>query len=238
MEMRDSKVNLLVILPCFNEASVIGEVVRSIKKTFNKSKFSYDILVVDDCSSDTSSEAAKKSGAITVRHLINQGAGSSTLTGLAYAKAHGYDVVVTMDSDGQHKPEDALACVKALLSTNSDLVIGSRMINASGMSTVKQIGNWGLTTITYLLFGVKSTDSQSGLRAYSQRAINELSWDSSRYEFCSEMLWRAKKLNLRLTEHPISAVYTDYSKGKGQNNWNGVNILLRLISHKFTEALK
>ena len=97
------------------------------------------------------------------------------------------------------------------------------------MSRVKVLGNWGLSFITRVLFGITTTDSQSGLRIFSKRALTELRWTTSGYEFCSEMLWRANQLGLTLDEFPIKAIYTDYSKAKGQSVLNSVNILVDLI---------
>jgi len=103
------------------------------------------------------------------------------------------------------------------------------------MSKVKILGNKGLSLATYALFGVNSTDSQSGLRVYSRKALEQLKWKTSGYEFCSEMLWRAKQLNLRINEYPIRAIYTEYSKAKGQNNWNAVNIIKSLVKRRIME---
>jgi hypothetical protein len=140
-----------------------------------------------------------------------------------------------MDADGQHNPKDTVNGVKILLERNCDLLIGSRLIDAEGMSKTKIIGNKGLSTITYLLFGINVTDSQSGLRVFSKKALNQLKWKTSGYEFCSEMLWRAKQQKLDIQEFPIQAIYTDYSKGKGQNNWNAFNIIKSLTKRRIVE---
>ena len=103
---------------------------------------------------------------------------------------------------------------------------------------MKILGNRGLTLITYLLFGINVTDSQSGLRIFSQKAIDVLEWKSTGYDFCSEMLWRAKKANLNIAEHPIQAIYTDYSKSKGQSNWNAVNIVKSLVRRRIVEMFE
>ena len=106
------------------------------------------------------------------------------------------------------------------------------------MSKTKILGNKGLSTITQMLFGINVTDSQSGLRIYSKNALNNLGWKSSGYEFCSEMIWRAKQANMKVAEYPIEAVYTDYSRSKGQNNWNAINIIKQLVKQRLTEILE
>jgi len=143
-----------------------------------------------------------------------------------------------MDADGQHASEDAAEGVKQLLSRKVDLLIGSRLINKEGMSKIKILGNKGLSLITHLLFGINSTDSQSGLRIFSNNAIKSLRWKTSGYEFCSEMLWRAKQAKLNIDEYPIQAIYTDYSKLKGQNNWNSINIIKSLVRQRIAELFE
>jgi hypothetical protein len=103
------------------------------------------------------------------------------------------------------------------------------------MSKVKRIGNKCLSIITFILFGVKVTDSQSGLRIFSKAALDSLKWRTHGYEFASEVLWRAKQGKLRINEFPIKAIYTEYSTSKGQNNWNAFNIIKSLIKRRIVE---
>jgi hypothetical protein len=137
-----------------------------------------------------------------------------------------------MDADGQHDPDDVLRGILTLQKSNVDLLIGSRLINSAGMSRVKVLGNKGLSLVMRILFGVAETDSQSGLRILSHRAIDELDWKSTGCEFFSEMIWRTKQVNMITSEYPIKAIYTDYSRAKGQNNWNAVNIIKRLFKQR------
>lgn len=229
-----------VVVPAYNEATVIGEVVKSAREVFLKSKKAYDIdiVVVNDGSKDETANEAKKGGAIVINHILNSGAGSATLTGLAYARQHNYDIAATMDADGQHAPDDVLEGIKSINQGNADLLIGSRLIDSRGMSKIKVLGNKGLSLFTYLLFGINVTDSQSGLRIFSKRAIDGLQWKSTGYEFCSEMIWRAKQARMSVSEYPIKAIYTDYSKAKGQNNWNAINIVKRLCKQRIAEIFE
>lgn len=232
------KKRFCVIIPAYNEASVISDVIRKSLKVFSKSPYEIDIVLINDGSKDKTSYEAQKAGAIVVDHILNSGAGGATATGLSYANQKGYVAAATMDADGQHDPNDVIKGFDQLLKTDSDLLIGSRLIDSQGMSRVKIIGNWGLSFITRILFGIHSTDSQSGLRVFGRRALDELRWTTSGYEFCSEMLWRANQLGLKISEFPIKAIYTEYSKGKGQNNWNGINIVKSLIKRRITEILE
>lgn len=238
MAAKKTTLRVCIVVPAFNESSVIGEVIKDTLNTFKKANHNADIVVVNDSSKDSTAEVAKKAGAIVVSHILNSGAGGATATGLSYAQQNNYDIAVTMDADGQHTPEDVLKGVNILADTDTDLLIGSRLINSEGMSRVKVLGNQGLSFITYLLFGVNSTDSQSGLRVFSRKALESLRWKTSGYEFCSEMLWRAKQLNLNISEYPIKAIYTDYSKAKGQNNWNAINIVKSLVKRRVAEIFE
>jgi len=228
-----------VIVPAYNEGVVISKVIKNAKKSFDKNKdFLLDIIVVNDGSHDDTSVRAELAGAVVINHILNSGAGAATLTGLTFASCNNYDIVATMDADGQHAPEDVLEGVVLLQKTGVDLLIGSRLINSEGMSRVKILGNKGLSLITRILFGVAVTDSQSGLRIFSRKAINSLQWQSAGFEFCSEMIWRAKQAKLTIKEYSIRAIYTDYSKAKGQNNWNAIVIVKRLLKQRIVDLFE
>lgn len=226
-----------IILPAYNESSVISNVIKDLFKTFRKHGYDFEIVTVDDGSKDTTSKIAQDAGAYVIKHILNTGSGGATATGLSYAQQNGFDIAVTVDADGQHHSSDVLNGVQRMEKSDIDLLIGSRLIDSHGMSRVKRLGNRGLSIVTYLLFGVNVTDSQSGLRVFSRRALNELRWKTSGYEFCSEMLWRAKQQKLTISEYPIKAIYTDYSKNKGQNNWNAFNIIKSLLRRRLMELI-
>lgn len=232
------EVNVCLIIPAYNEALVIGEVIHSLRLCLDKTDFKYEIVVIDDGSKDDTAREATKAGATVVQHILNRGAGGATSTGLRYAEKYRFDVAVTLDGDGQHSSDDVVYCLEEAIRKKSDLLIGSRLINPAGMSHIKIIGNKGLSTITRLLSGVRITDSQSGLRVFSKKALEVLEWKSTSYDFCSEMILRAKQMKLSIHEAPIKAIYTDYSIAKGQNNWNGINIIKSLIRHRIIEIFE
>ena len=232
-----SKKKVCIIIPAYNESTTITEVIKGIRSTLKK-RGSFEILVVNDGSKDNTSALALKSGATVVNHILNTGAGGATATGLGYARQKNFDIAVTMDADGQHSAEDVHKGIQLIETTDYDLLIGSRLIDTDGMSRVKVLGNKGLSLITKVLFGINATDSQSGLRIFSRSAIEQLTWRTHGYEFCSEMLWRAKQLHLNIHEYPIQAIYTEYSKSKGQNNWNAINIVKSLLKRRLAEMFK
>jgi glycosyltransferase involved in cell wall biosynthesis len=221
---------LLVIIPAFNEASVIGSVIASVKTNLPTA----DILIVDDGSSDATSEQAKKHDVTVVRHIVNRGLGGAIGTGLAFAKRHAYDIAITLDADGQHDPKDAQTMIALLQKDKFDLVIGSRLVKGMlEMPSDRRLLNWLANAITFLLFGVKTTDSQSGFRAFNRKAIQTISLKTERMEVSSEIFAEINRLHLRFAEVPISVIYTDYSRAKGQQNSNkwsvGYKLMLRLF---------
>lgn len=226
-----------LVIPAYNEATTIVDVINGLRRSFKNTKYDVSIVVVDDGSRDDTAKLAKSTGAHVISHVLNSGSGGATATGLSYAQRLGVDVAATVDADGQHDPDDVVQGIKLINSSDHDLLIGSRLIDSSGMSLHKRIGNKGLSVITYLLFGVNVTDSQSGLRIFSAKALNELKWRTSGYEFCSEMLWRAKQQGLQIGEFPAKAIYTEYSKSKGQNNWNAINIIKSLLRRRIVEII-
>jgi len=215
-------------MPAYNEAKVIGQVIRDIPKNILGAS-SQEVIVVDDNSSDNTGDVAAKAGATVLHHRLNLGAGGATITGLEYAYRHNFDVAVTLDSDGQHDPEEIKDLV-AKIKGGYDLVIGSRLLirQITDMPVYKLFGNNLLNFITFLFYRVWVTDSQSGFRAYSKRALKHCNITDMGYEFCSAIIGRIRSKNLRICEVPIKTIYTEYSKAKGQHYLNGFNIIIKL----------
>lgn len=226
---------ICLIIPAYNEGTVIADVIAALSRVMTSKQFDFEIVVVDDSSKDDTALQAKQAGARVIQHILNTGSGGATATGLSYAQQNGFTIAATLDADGQHDPLDVLEGIELILKGDADLLIGSRLMDTNGMSKVKILGNRGLSFITFLLFGISITDSQSGLRIFSAHALSRLKWKTSGYEFCSEMLWRAKQQSLIIDEYPIRAIYTDYSKAKGQNNWNAYNIVKSLVRRRVEE---
>lgn len=214
---------ILVVLPAFNEAKVISKVILNLKKE----GFS-DVLVVDDCSSDSTFKVASKAGAKVLRHVINRGAGGATATGIAYAKERGYDKVVLMDSDGQHSPRDVRKLLK--FSDDFDVVIGSRMVgDISLMPLQRRIANFVGSILTWFFFGLFVWDSQSGFKVLNRRAIESVRISFDTFEFCSEMIGEIFEKKLSYKEVPIKVIYSVHSKSKGQSIGNGFRMIFRFI---------
>ncbi|TSC92879.1 MAG: family 2 glycosyl transferase [Candidatus Berkelbacteria bacterium Licking1014_7] len=219
---------LAIVLPAYNEEEMIFEVVKSIPKKLPGIS-QIKTIVVDDGSQDRTAQLARQAGAKVLRHIINLGVGSAYKTGLQYAKNQRYDIVATMDADGQHSPNDLKKIIKPIVGNKADVVIGTRMKNPQAMPVIKILGNWIMNCITYLFSGIWTTDSQSGFRAYNKKALSLIRPKTSGYEICTEMFSEIKKYDLRFSEIPIKVIYTKHSRSKGQSIANAVNIITNLL---------
>ena len=215
----------LIVVPAYNEAKVIAKTIEKLKNHVKD-----DILVVDDGSIDKTFENAEKTKVKVVRHPINLGLGAAIQTGFAYAKKKGYSQLITFDGDGQHNPEDIKKLKKTL--DIFDVAVGVRTINRETMPVTKKIGNILLNILTAIFFGVYSSDSQSGLRGFNKIALEKMNITTNRYEVSSEILYEAKKANLKIGETPIDVIYTSHSIENGTNVGDGLKILWRMILHK------
>lgn len=218
----------IIIIPAFNESAVIFRVIKSLPQKIS-GVTTLDIVVVDDGSTDGTDEEALRAGATVLRHIVNRGAGAATRTGLEYAKKNKYNLLISYDADGQHSPEDILSLSRIVMNNDADLVIGSRFKRIQSVPVDRFILNWMANVLTFFLFGVFSTDSQSGLKAFSKKAIEMIDFKSDRMEFSSEILLEAKRNSLRIKEIPVKAIYTKYSKMKGQKNSNALPVFVRIL---------
>lgn len=221
----------LILIPAFNEAAKISSVIKSIQQTQN---LNVDICVVDDGSTDQTYEIAEKSGVKVLRHILNRGLGAAIATGFEYAKNRNYGIVVTFDADGQHLASDIKRLINSLVDNKADVVIGSRLKNTMKMPILRNLINKLSNMATYLLFGVWTTDSQSGLRVFNRKALNLIKLRSERMEVSSEIFKEISRNKLKLVEEPIKPIYTKYSLNKGQKLSNASNVFWKLIINKFS----
>lgn len=221
--------SILVILPAYNEGKVIGTVLQSVKN-----EGYHNICVIDDGSTDQTSQIAQNAGVFVLRHLINRGAGAAIQTGLSYAKKEGYPYAVLMDSDGQHFPSDIAHLSEKIVRSQADIVIGNRFMRSkTSIPTHRIIYNNIADLYTNIFCKKNYSDTQSGFRLLNRRAIELLQLKNRDFAFCSEMIFYAEKNKLRIEECPIQVKYTTYSLNKGQNLREGIrtarSILWRVI---------
>jgi glycosyltransferase involved in cell wall biosynthesis len=164
------------------------------------------VVVVDDGSTDYTSLIAEKMGAVVLRHERNEGKGSALRTGMGYAKQHGFDVVVTIDADGQHNPMEIPSVVEPVIKDAADVVIGVRS-KEGAMPRDRVMGNRVLDEATSRKAGVKLEDTQSGFRAYSSRALASLDFREKGMAVESQTLIDAAHAGLKIVSVPVSTTY-------------------------------
>lgn len=224
--MNDLNKKVYIVIPAYNEERVIQNVIQEIKTA------GYDnIIVVDDGSDDNTHQKAQEAGSMALRHKINRGKGAATKTGMEAAKLLRADIFVTMDGDGQHDPNDIKSLISPIIDNRCDVVLGTRLKNTAGMPWYKIIQNKFGNLITWYLFGLYVTDSQSGFRAYSRHAADLINTKGDRYEYDSEVLREIYIYKLKFQEVPIKVRYTEYSMGKihKQGFINGVKTLYKMF---------
>ncbi|KKQ78888.1 MAG: Glycosyl transferase family 2, partial [Candidatus Daviesbacteria bacterium GW2011_GWA1_38_7] len=221
-------VKIVIAVPAFNESQVIFKVLKSLPRRL-KGVSNVDVVVIDDGSLDQTLKEAQRADVNIVRHLLNRGLGAAIKTGFSWAKKQNADIVVTFDADGQHDPRDISKLIQPIILKKADVVIGSRFLNKQVIPSDRFLLNWFANFATFILYGVLSTDSQSGLRAFSKKTIDLIDFKADRMDFSSEILLEAKRHNLKVIEVPIKAIYTDYSRIKGQKNINAIPVFARFL---------
>ena len=213
---------ITVILPAFNEEVSIGSIVLLVKQHADR------VIVVDDGSSDRTAEIAEKVGAEVIVHSPNRGKGMALKTG--FTAAEGSDVIVTMDSDGQHNPSDIPKLVAPIMEGIADMVNGSRYLNGNDKNTpaYRRVGQTVLDKATNMNSGIQVTDSQSGFRAFAGYTKDIFHFNSNGMAIESEMLSDAGKAGLRIKEVEIGVRY-DVGHSTENPIRHGLMVLLKIL---------
>jgi len=195
--------NVTVILPAFNEEVSIGSIVLLTRH------YADHVIVVDDGSSDRTAAIARKAGAHVIVHEVNKGKGGALKTGFTAAAGLGADVIVTMDSDGQHNPSEIPLLVAPIVDGCAEMVNGSRYLSHTDKNTpvYRRVGQSILDTATNMNSGLKITDSQSGFRAFAGSTIDVFRFNAKGMAIESEMLADAGRSGLRIKEVEIGVRY-------------------------------
>ena len=190
-----------ILIPAFNEEPNIGEVVKKAKI------FGYEVIVIDDGSSDNTGEVSKAQGALIIKHERNLGKGRSLQDGFKYALMHGFEVVITMDGDGQHRPESIPNFIEKAKSSDAGLIIGNRMKNTKEMPLIRVLTNRFMSWLISKKVHQKVPDTQCGYRLIRRKIIEEVSLNSSNFEIESEVIIKAARLGVKIESIPIMSVY-------------------------------
>jgi glycosyltransferase involved in cell wall biosynthesis len=217
-----------IIIPVHNEELTVGNVIERVKTIMQQTGLKYEVIVVDDYSADKSFMVAKKYGVRVYRLKMHLGKGYGLRAG--FAKAEG-DVIVTIDSDGSHRPEELPRVLTPILQNQADLVIGSRYLKQKDVAA-RKLNAFGVQIFNFLiqmLTGVAVTDSQSGYRAMKRAVLKNQQLKSGGYEIESEILVKTAKEDFRVMEVPISFEQRTYGRSGVDPVNDGFKILLSIL---------
>jgi polyprenyl-phospho-N-acetylgalactosaminyl synthase len=214
-----------LVIPLYNEAAVIGDVVTGAREQFP------NIVCVDDGSADASATAAERAGAVVVRHPFNLGQGAALQTGMRYVlEQTDAEYIVTFDADGQHQVADAQAMVELARRDDLAIVFGSRFLDErTRPGWAKRLVLRTAVWVTNQSTGLRLTDAHNGLRVIRRDAASKLDLTQNRMAHATEIVLNLGRTRLPWAEYPVHVLYTDYSRGKGQSLLNSVNILVDLV---------
>ncbi len=216
-----------IVVPAFNEASVIFGVLKNLRAQHQH------IVVVDDASSDETVTEAERSGVIVLRHLINRGQGAALKTGIDFVLARGAETIVTFDADGQHDVNDIPKLLAPVVDGSFDVVLGSRFLGSgSSVPPLRRLALRFGVLFTRFFSRVNVTDTHNGLRALSRRAAETIRIVQDRMAHASEILDEIAVHRLRYTEVPVNVTYSNYSREKGQKTTEMFKIAMKFLLHK------
>lgn len=212
-------------IPAFNEEKTIGKVVLLTQKYVDK------VIVCDDGSTDFTADIAEKLGALVIRHQKNLGYGAAIQSLFQEAEKLNADVLLTLDGDGQHSPEQIPRMLKPLQSGEADIVIGSRFLNAE-KNEIPTYRRFGVKLITKMSNGNnnnKISDAQSGLRAYTRNAIQRLELLENGMGISAEILRKAHDKNLKIVEVPATIRYNGLDTSTHSPWRHGLNVITTIL---------
>lgn len=202
----EEQVGRLIGIPAYNEAVSIGSMLLQAQH------YADEVVVIDDGSTDSTVDVAEQTGATVLEHESNRGKGRAIQTFFNYAQSSDHDLFVILDGDGQHLPENIPTVAEAVEAGDADIVVGSRYLEDSGGEETpfhRRVGQQVLDYLTLGSSGTKLTDTQSGFRAFSPTAIDELSLRTDGMGVESEMVASAQDSDLTIEEVPIDVRYED-----------------------------
>nr|MDO8046132.1 glycosyltransferase family 2 protein [Candidatus Baldrarchaeota archaeon] len=225
-----------VVIPAYNEEKTIGEVLSKTISVMESLGRPYEIIVVDDGSTDRTLEVASTYKVTVLSNGRNKGKGYALRKGFQHARG---DVIVTIDSDGAHDPKDIPEMLK-LIFNGADVVSGSRFLGASKdfTSSLNRLGNFLINSIIMVLTGKRITDSQTGFRAIKKEILEKLCLESIGYEIETELTVKTLKNGFIFQEKPIACKKRRYYNSKLRVLYDGIKILKTILKSNFNSKIK
>ncbi|MDD3284506.1 MAG: glycosyltransferase family 2 protein [Patescibacteria group bacterium] len=222
--MNKDNPKIFIVIPAWNEEKNIAPVLDKLIQKYN------NVVVIDDSSSDNTSEIIKKYPVVLLKHIINRDQGASLQTGNDYALKNGADIIVHFDADGQFLVEEISDLINPIINDDYDIVFGSRFLEKkSKIPLLKEKILFPMARITNkLIMGINTTDPQSGFRAMTADAARKIIIKQDRKAHCSEILHKAFKYKLKIKEVPMTVIYNRF----GQNFSGGIDIVKDLLIKK------
>ena len=223
---------IVAAIPCFNTERSIGDIAS------RAGRYVDQVIVIDDGSVDGTAEAARAAGALVVSHTSNRGYGEAIKSAFAAAKANTADVLVTLDGDGQHNPDEIPRLLSPIVNGEADLVIGSRFMGNS--HTIPSYRKLGISIITYLWnigSKVKVFDTQSGFRAYSKKIFDNLALSEKGMSLSIEALQKVRRKGGIIKEVPISCLYFPSTLNLPAVR-HGLGVAFSVVRIRFKDSLR
>lgn len=233
--MQQGQLVVSIIIAAFNEDQTIGDVISQTAAVMNNLGLSYEIIVVDDGSTDRTKQAASNYDATVISDGKNHGKGYSLRK--AFQQTHG-NIIVTIDADGEHKPEEIPRLIYPL-NNGTDIVAGSRFLGNGEhfTSRLNIIGNKFLNFIIMALTGKYITDSQTGFRAFKRAFLEKVYLDSNGFEIETEITVKSLRNGFKLEEVPISCERREYGKSKIKIAFDGLKMFKTILRSSFTPMI-
>lgn len=219
---------IMVLIPAYNEEENLATLLPRIPSEINDQ--CVGVLVIDDGSEDDTAEVVKQQGYFVVSNIINRGQGAASRLGYDLLKKENVDVIVTMDADNQHQPEDIATLVGPIQKRELDLVIGSRVLGKSeSHDSVRSLGVYLFTKLINSMTNLTLTDSSSGFKAFNVQSLHKLELLEDQFQ-SSEVIIEAAKKGLRIGEVPIHISPREHGVSKKGTNWSyGLNFIKVIV---------
>jgi glycosyltransferase involved in cell wall biosynthesis len=225
-DMNLERGDVFVVIPAFNENSVIRSTVSAVVNQ------GYSVVVVDDGSAMPAQEYLDGLRLYSLRHAVNLGQGAALRTGCDFALSKGARIIVHFDADGQHNPGLIEHLIAPIIRGEADVAMGSRFLRPTDGAEVpaaKRILLKAGIFVSWIFTGIRLSDAHNGLRALSRKAAAQIRMEESGFAHATEILELLRRSRLPWVEVPVAIHYTEYSRRKGQSAFNSFNILIDLI---------